>query len=241
MKSIIRNKLESHRGHTVLSYAEEAKPIVVDCGAHKGEFARSVAAEWQATCYSIEANPLLFGELRMPSGSKAFNFAVGGRDGEIQFGLSTNPEASRLGEGSDLCEQTVTVPARSLGKFLMEQGLYEVDLLKLDVEGAEVEALASLAPAQLERIAQISVEFHDFCGFVTEAAVDDAINRLHKHGFVSIPFSLRTRGDVLFINTRYYKFGSLDRVRLGVAATAWRAMKRALSRNATKLARTFRP
>ena len=52
------------------------------------------------------------------------------------------------------------VPVIGFHEFLAQHGLKSVDLLKLDIEGAELELLSALTSPS--NIAQITVEFHDF-------------------------------------------------------------------------------
>lgn len=52
-----------------------------------------------------------------------------------------------------------------------------VDLLKIDIEGAEYRVLNSVAPDTLRRIRRIVMEFHP------DAPAEDAINPLTANGF----------------------------------------------------------
>lgn len=231
MIPICRDRVENHRGHTVLGFAPGSKPLVIDCGAHKGEFADSVYAAWGARCHSIEASPALFANMDLPPGANGYNFAVGGSDGEVSFTLSDNPEASHVGSGGHVGDRRqITVPARSLAGFLDEVSPAGVDLLKLDIEGAEIAALQGLEDRHLARIGQITVEFHDFCGYVTSSEVDAAIERLRGAGFAVFPFSYHTRGDVLMVNQALHPLSAIDRFRIGRVERYRRALGRVLQR-----------
>lgn len=225
MVPISKGRVENHRGHTVLGFAPRSSPLVVDCGAHKGEFAASVCAAWDARCLSIEASPVLFEALSMPPKAISFNLAIAGQDGEVSFAISDNPEASFVGQG-DRGERQLTVPARGLASFLDEFAPGDIDLLKLDIEGAEIPALASLTAQHLDRIGQITCEFHDFCGYVTSQQVDAAISRLQDAGFEMVNFAFFTRGDVLFINRRHHRRGLVEQFRLKY----WERIKRGIQR-----------
>lgn len=214
MAPILTHKLENHRGHTVLGYSASAAPLVVDCGAHKGEFATSVTHAWGARCHSVEAAPELAAKLDVPASTTTYHFLVSGEDGEKPFQLTENAEGSHLTDV--MGEDCVMVPQRHLGRFLDEVAPDGLDLLKLDIEGAEIPALASLSDAQLGRIAQITAEFHDFCGYVSPQDVDRAIARLEAAGFVGLNFSWHTRGDMLFVNKALCPLSMADR--LGIAA-----------------------
>ena len=231
MTPIRRDSIENHRGHTVLGFAPGSAPLVIDCGAHKGEFAESVHAAWGARCHSVEASPALFANLALPAGATGYNFAVAGEDGEVSFTLSDNPEASHVGAGDGSDDgQRITVPARSLAGFLDEVAPGAIDLLKLDIEGSEIAALAGLSDRHLARIGQITAEFHDFCGYVTGGEVDAAIERLGDAGFAVFPFSWHTRGDVLMVNQALHPLSAIDRFRIGKVERYRRGLRRVLQR-----------
>jgi len=65
-------------------------------------------------------------------------------------------------------------------------GLSRIDLLKLDVEGAEYALLDTVAPDTLMRIGQLVVEFHDHCvRRFTPRDTRGIIRRLERAGFAS--------------------------------------------------------
>ena len=231
MTPIRRDSIENHRGHTVLGFAPGSAPLVIDCGAHKGEFAASVHAAWGARCHSIEASPVLYANLDLPAGSVGYNFAVAGQDGEVGFDILDNPEASHVGSGDGSGDgRQITVPARGLAGFLDEVAPGTIDLLKLDIEGSEIAALQSLGERHLARIGQITAEFHDFCGYVTSGEVDAAIARLKGAGFAAFPFSWHTRGDVLMVNQALHPLSTIDRFRIGRVERYRRGLHRVLRR-----------
>ena len=231
MIPIVRHCIENHRGHTVLGFAPGSAPLVIDCGAHKGEFAESVHRAWGARCHSIEASPALFADLALPAGAIGYNFAVAGSDGQVSFTLSDNPEASHVGGGNGSGDgDAISIPARSLAGFLDEVAPDAIDLLKLDIEGSEIAALDGLSDRHLARIGQITAEFHDFCGYVTASQVDTAIARLRAAGFAIFPFSWHTRGDVLMVNQALHPLSALDRFRIGTLERYRRGLRRVLRR-----------
>lgn len=57
--------------------------------------------------------------------------------------------------------ETLTCELTTLSSFLSESGLERVDLLKIDVERAELDVLDGIAEADWPRIAQVVAEAHD--------------------------------------------------------------------------------
>jgi hypothetical protein len=108
-----------------------------------------------------------------------------------------------------------------------------IDLLKVDIEGAEVDLFATTCDQTLKRIQQITIEFHDFCGLISVKDVLAIRRRLERLGFYGIPFA-RTNGDWLFVQPHLCGIGSI-RLRfakyiVGNAMGLGRIMRRRLRR-----------
>jgi FkbM family methyltransferase len=82
-------------------------------------------------------------------------------------GAAANPATGRYVDAmfSRLFQsRTFTVPVRTLSSILAEAGATRVDLLKIDVEKAEHEVIAGIAPTDWPAIRQLVVEVHDTAG-----------------------------------------------------------------------------
>ena len=66
-------------------------------------------------------------------------------------------------------------------QVMQEQALDSLDLLKVDVERAEMEALRGIAPGDWCKIQQVVMEVHDIAG-----RLEETIGLLKEVGFVSI-------------------------------------------------------
>src|SRR6185295_9298717 len=76
------------------------------------------------------------------------------------------------------------------------------DLLKLDVEGAELAVLAATGDEALRRLGQITVEIHDFVpGFRDPHAISALKERLRHLGFTTVVLSwpASNHSDTLFL------------------------------------------
>ncbi len=88
----------------------------------------------------------------------------------------------------------------TLVTFLEKAGISRIDLLKVDIEGAEGYLFDSLTDEQLRGMRQISVEFHDFNGKLPATDVHRITDRLACLGFEPLKMSVFTNGDTLFVN-----------------------------------------
>jgi FkbM family methyltransferase len=78
--------------------------------------------------------------------------------------LGSTAEAADADLAGRYAAQPVTGELRTLSAVLAELGLDRVDLLKIDVEKAELDVLAGLDPGDWPRIRQLVVEVHDVEG-----------------------------------------------------------------------------
>jgi FkbM family methyltransferase len=153
----------------------------------------------------VEANPELCAVLE-ERGLKVINAAVGAEDGRVILNVSSNPEGSSVLPlpaesiyGATL-DRSIEVDAISLSSLLKTLP-GPVDVLKLDIEGAEVAALNSLGDDELREIGQITCEFHDDPSFQFQMkdAVTGLISRLERIGFTCLQFNRPARTNSLFL------------------------------------------
>jgi FkbM family methyltransferase len=122
--------------------------IVLDIGANIGYYSLLAAAHANVSLVlSFEPNPLVLPTLRhnaalnpcLAGKITIMDVAVGDTNGTVRF--HRNYEAHNLGLGSIRAQTadnvTVEVPIVRLDSFLKARGVDRVDLIKIDVEGAE--------------------------------------------------------------------------------------------------------
>lgn len=196
-------RLERIRGHSFIPALLPGDCVVVDLGANQGDFSRSIRREFGWRCFAVEASPSVFEKIEADQGLQKFNVAITDRDGPVRLFLSQNSEESSIiGSGGEFAAGMVVVEGVTLSTFMARAGIARIDLLKIDIEGAEVGLFDTLTDAQLEAIRQISAEFHDFNGRISRADVKRIIARLAQLGFEYLKMSATTNGDLLFVNRR---------------------------------------
>jgi FkbM family methyltransferase len=198
-------------GHTFFSRLVREDSVVVDLGANVGGFSREMEHKYGCVCYAVEPNPESYARLETLASVRPFNMAIADHDGTLRFYVAANSEASSMTRTSD-SDREIEVSAMRLDAFAQREHLGQIDLLKVDVEGAEVELIDSLSDAFLGNIVQIAMEFHDFCGLVDKRDVARLERRLEALGFLSINFSRESHGheDHLFVNTNRCNVGRVE-------------------------------
>jgi len=130
-------------------------------------------------------------------------------------------------------DRAIEVAGRSLDSLIAETGAPRIDLVKMDIEGAEVMVLQSVSSQTLARIGQMSVEFHSdpIFGFPIARATEDVIRSLERQGFLCLDFTHTRRVDLLCINLAIHSIPWHERWRWSLRTTppswllgAWRAL-----------------
>lgn len=179
------------RDHYLHGYVPRPGDVVVDVGAGAGwetlTFARLVGQEGHVV--AVEAHPSTFALLeRMCRANRlgnvtTINVAVADRSALLTMtDLSSNLANTVIGDGGG----DITVPARTLDEVLAEAEVSRVDLLKMNIEGAEGLAIAGMERA-IHQTRNIVVACHDFLaedGGPSAMRTREAVQEfLLEHGF----------------------------------------------------------
>lgn len=161
----------------ILTHIEiRQKDTVIDCGASIGDVT-DVVASTGATVYSFEANPITFSYLEKRFKNypnvTCFNKAVSTQQGKTSFFLHEDFDGSEeklhSANGSSLLhfksnvntKAPVEVETLDLCEFLKSLKR-KVRLLKIDIEGAEVDVLNKLIDSGMyKKVELILVETHE--------------------------------------------------------------------------------
>jgi FkbM family methyltransferase len=206
------------RGHWVYSKKINNNSIVVDLGANKGEFSLEMKKMYNVNPIAVEANKVLC-EIIMNKDVKVYNYAICNRNEELEFNIYENDEASSLIDGFQKkwkIKEKVKVQGVDWTSFLKISGLDDkvIDIVKIDIEGAEIELIKSLSKIQLSNIKQITVEFHDWLNpdlhLETVKAIKKIIGNDFK-AFTDAP-SHSWPVEMIFINKNYHKFSFFQKL-----------------------------
>jgi FkbM family methyltransferase len=207
-KNGFKKKIELIKGHPFYTKLLNDNSIIIDFGAHKGDFSFQISKTLECKCYAVEPSPELFIKINENNFVTKYNNAITSYNGAITFFISRNSQANSLNKlhasRSGLFEE-VKIEAVDFETFLQRIGVSVIDLLKIDIEGAEFELFNSTSDEILINISQITIEFHDFMkGIYNTDDVEKIINRMHSLGFFCIKFSVSfiksDNSQILFIN-----------------------------------------
>jgi FkbM family methyltransferase len=185
-------------------YTPQPGDVVFDVGAGIGAeallFSRLVGPSGRVV--SIEAHPGTYDRLvklctvNGLENVTPLQVAVSDTEGDVVLSDVGHHLQNRL---LDPDEAGIRVPARRIDAIAAELGVGHIDLLKMNIEGAEPRALAG-TEALLASTRHVCISCHDFLGVPTKAAV---LSFLTKHGF-----DIHTRDDAPQPWTRDYVYGA---------------------------------
>lgn len=220
----------SFRGHTLYRAGLKRGLCVVDLGVNHGGFREALLNfVGNAVFHGVEANPQL-AEAAQANGYTTLEHAAISQHttGTVRFRIAENDEASSI---LPLQESRVTgavevdsveVAARTMESVLADIPGF-IDVVKVDIEGAETDGLANLSPATLARVGQFTVEFHrdSVFQFDLSDSTRGALAHLAAYGFLALSFEASDI-DVLLLNRTHFHIGPLKALILRVfAARRW--------------------
>lgn len=187
--------------HSFMSRNIGSSSVVLDLGANLGNFSRKMKHRHGVVCIGAEASPQIFQELKKNDSLKSYNIALHDHVGTVELNLSADILSSSIFDASThSVNGTTSVLCMDLESFAIHAGVAQIDLLKVDIEGAEIPMLAACSDDFLRKIPQITIEFHDFCGITPASEVTDCLTRMKALGFDVIRFSRVGHQDTLLVN-----------------------------------------
>lgn len=139
----------------------------------------------------------------LPANFHFHAIGLAGRDGEVSFGAPTGHGRDDFTILRGAAEDAVKFPVARLETLMQRLGHPHIDLVKMDVEGAEYEALTDILSTSI-RPSQLLIEFHYFGMTNGVDFVLKAVSALQKSGYKI--FSVAPLGrEISFIHERAIK------------------------------------
>jgi FkbM family methyltransferase len=222
MPTITLDRVNEH--HFINSWLgasnDKGKLLVVDLGMNAGEFSREILRRYgKSRVVAVEANPYLASAIERQSNLHCYNYAIATANGPVIFGIDTaNSLASRISAtGSD--NESVIVEGIRFADFIRKARINSelIDLLKIDIEGAELELFEQTPAHVFANVRQICVEFHAFSNPEYLPRIARNIARMESLDFYCVDFTTNFQ-DVLMVNKRLglSRLGTVEMMKISV-------------------------
>ncbi|PPD30400.1 MAG: hypothetical protein CTY20_03030 [Hyphomicrobium sp.] len=178
---------------------------VIDIGLGEDvSFSQSLISRYGCTVHGFEPTPrsIAYVERLAPPSFVLHKFGISARSGKATFHL---PNDERHVSGSlvsvgHVGQRSVEVELLSCGDVIDRVCADRIDLMKMDVEGAEYDVFASDSFRQnAHRIDMICVEFHHRWDVFGPAATERAVSHLRSLGFACVWCSPTTNEEFTFV------------------------------------------
>ena len=198
-KEIDTAKLYGGNHGWVVDYSKlNSNSVVYSVGVGSNiDFDLALIEELKLAVYAFDPTPRSIEWIKKQSLSKSFKFipvGLGSNDGEMEFfppRKESSTHFSPIDRYDNLGVETIKAPVKTLKSLAQEFCHQIIDLLKMDIEGAEYDVIDNLEEQGVE-INQILIEFHHMYKGISLDDTKNAIDKLRKLGFELFHISQRT-------------------------------------------------
>lgn len=146
---------QTHR----INYALTQESVVIDLGGYEGKWGKTISDMYGCTVHVFEPVPSFCDNIRAMFAAspkvRVYQTALGDKKGEATITMSADG-SGMFAEG----DEKVPITIDSVHEFLA--GIQKVDLIKINIEGAEYDLLDCLTTDELLKLDNIQVQFHTF-------------------------------------------------------------------------------
>jgi FkbM family methyltransferase len=183
-----------------------ARPLVYSCGVGEDiSFDREMISAAQARVFAFDPTPRVVKFIQGVADELGNDFtfvpvAIGARDGRLTLFPPADSAwvSHRSVPDPATANRGIDVPMRSVSSVMREFGHTRLDILKLDIEGAEYDAIADILDSDI-RVGQLLIEFHHRFPGIGIERTRSSIEQLETVGF--LPFAVGATGqEVSFIH-----------------------------------------
>lgn len=196
--SIIHTQTEHHGteygGWTIASEFINPKSIIYSFGIGEDiSFDLSVINIYGVNIFAFDPTPKSLNWLKqqnLPHNFRYYDYGLADFDGYVKFYPPENPDhvSHTLLYRSATSGSYIEVPVKSLKTIMAELGHTKIDILKMDIEGAEYAVIDHIIANNIQ-ISQLLVEFHDRFEGVESNKSKLYIKKLHDFGYQTFSIS----------------------------------------------------
>jgi FkbM family methyltransferase len=187
LKKHLRRMGSDYGGYFVDLSVMPPDPVIYSLGVGEDiSFDLCLIEQYGFTVHAFDPTPKVQTWIESRSVPDKFRFQAVGIadfDGEAEFYLPPRPDfiSHSLIQAQQYSGSSIRVPVAKLSTVMGKLGHTRVDLLKMDIEGAEYSVLADLLREKIE-VRQIVVEFHHRLSSIGIRKSRDILSSLNNYG-----------------------------------------------------------
>ena len=160
--TVLFHKWKSVRGDETLrlDYPLDDRSVVFDVGGYKGDWAKRIFEKYNCCIYVFEPVPQYYKSLnsRFKDSTHVRIFNFGLFNASCDMHICLDADGTSLYKQGDKREQ---IRLKDINEFIIENGIERIDLIKINIEGAEYELLnRMLSCGIVPKCADIQIQFH---------------------------------------------------------------------------------
>ncbi len=146
--------------------------LIFDLGGYEGKWSMDIFCRYMPHIYIFEPIPAychqIHARFKHNPKVKVFEFGLGASECYETLHLGDDASSILWGDGKGL-----QVPIKQISRFILDNDVPFIDLMKINIEGPEYEVIQDLYEASLlKRVNHLQIQFHNF--------VPDAETKLEK-------------------------------------------------------------
>jgi FkbM family methyltransferase len=192
-------KLREIKEHTFYEDILRDEIVVLDLGACRGEFINEIDSLYKVKkAILVEPNPTNFIHLLEKDNFILYNNLISNNSDDLLV-FWEDPNSPYNGStifnyfnGVEHKIKSITIE-----NIINDNNIDFIDILKIDIEGSEYDLLENISSEILDKIGQITVEFHDFLDPNLKDKTKKILQRIESFGFerISKPINYKFNSD----------------------------------------------
>lgn len=156
-----------------VNYDLNERSVVFDLGGYHGDFAVTMFCKYNCEVYVFEPVPEFYNIIQSKFSNNPrvhpYRFGLSDKDSFEEISLTDVSSSIFIHDGP-----TTKIELKDIVRFLKNEKIEKVDLIKINIEGAEYDLLDSLLDnGMITMFKNLQIQFHDFI-------VDNASERMKK-------------------------------------------------------------